>query len=118
MQAAAGQGVESWGSSKGGPAGSYQDSIKAEYVTADSRGADSMLQVGSEAYDEHQQMEQINKLLHEEQVCTGLFVCLDAHLSCIQQMETAMHVVQLTVMTSSTSLRQVLEVYYDPVCSI
>lgn len=71
MQAAASQGAESWGSSRDGPAGSYQDSIKAEYPTADSRGADSMLEVGSEAYDEQQQMDQINKLLQEEQVCTG-----------------------------------------------
>ena len=84
MQAAAGQGVESWGGSKDGPAGSFQDGIKAEYMTADGRGADPVLQVGSEAYDEQQQMEQINKLLQEEQVCTGLFVCLDAHSSGIQ----------------------------------
>lgn len=85
MQAAAGQGAESWGNSKSGPSGSYQDSIKAEYMTADSKGADPMLQVGSEAYDEQQRMEEMNKLLQEEQVCTGLLVCLDARSSCFQQ---------------------------------
>lgn len=97
IQVAAGQGAESWGNSKDGPAGSYQDNIKAEYMTADSRGADPMLQEGSEAYDEQQQMEQINKLLQEEQVCTGLFVCLDAR-SCLasntfDKSETVQHAV-------------------------
>ena len=69
MQAAAGQGEEV---SNDGLAGNYHDSIKAEYVTADGRGADPMLPVESEAYDEQQQMEQINKILQEQQVCTGL----------------------------------------------
>ena len=69
MQAAAGQAGEV---SNYGLAGNYQDSIKAEYVTADGRSADPMLQVESEAYDEQQQMEQINKILQEQQVCTGL----------------------------------------------
>ena len=80
MQAAAGQDGDSWRSSQDGPgaAGSYQDSIKAEYTTAGNRGADPMLQVGSEAYDEQQQMEQINKLLQDEQVCTWELFCLDA----------------------------------------
>lgn len=80
LQAAAGQDGESWRSSQDGPgvAGSYQDSIKAEYTTAGDRAADPMLQVGSEGYDEQQQMEQINKLLQEEQVCTGELALLDA----------------------------------------
>lgn len=77
MQAAAGQEGESWRSSQDGPgaADSYQDSIKAEYTTAGGRAAEPMLQVGSEAYDEQQQMDQINKLLQEEQVRTWEFVC-------------------------------------------
>lgn len=67
MQAVASQGAESW-SSRDGPATSYQDSIKAQYAAVEGRPADPMLELGSEAYDEQQQMEQINKLLQEEQV--------------------------------------------------
>lgn len=78
MQAAAGQDGETWRSSQDGPgaAGSYKDSIKAEYTSAGNRATDPVLQVGSEAYDEQQQMEQINKLLQEEQVGICLLGCL------------------------------------------
>ena len=72
MQATASQGSESWRASLDGPAASYQDSIKAQYAVAEHRGADSMLEGGSEAFDEQQQMEQLNKLLQEEQVCSSM----------------------------------------------
>ncbi|KAL3142838.1 hypothetical protein ABBQ38_003131 [Trebouxia sp. C0009 RCD-2024] len=65
---AASQGVDSWGTSRDGPVANYQDSIKAGYLTTDAKGVDSRLEAGSEAYDEQQQMDQINKLLQEEQV--------------------------------------------------
>ena len=72
MQAAS-QGVDSW---QEGPAGNHQDSIKAGYLTADVKGVDSRLEAGSEAYDEQQQMDQINKLLQDEQVCIECLVCV------------------------------------------
>ena len=65
--------MESW---REGPAGNYQDSIKAGYLTADAKGVDSRLEAASEAYDEQQQMDQINKLLQEEQVCIVFGVCV------------------------------------------
>lgn len=73
---AASQGVDSWGTSRDGPVANYQDSIKAGYLTTDAKGVDSRLEAGSEAYDEQQQMDQINKLLQEEQVCTGSSMCM------------------------------------------
>lgn len=75
MQAAS-QGVESWGTSQDGPAANQHDSIKAGYMTTDAKGVDSRLEAGSEAYDEQQQTDQINKLLQEEQVCIGFSVCM------------------------------------------
>ena len=112
MQAAAGQDGESWRSSQDGPeaANSYRDSIKAEYTTAGVKAADPMLQVGSKAYDEQQQMEQIDKLLQEEQVCSWESVCLDACcvLPAKQSEETTIQSDQLSVIVSGTFLRHCL----------
>ena len=109
MQAAAFQGGES---SKDGLTGSYQDSIKAEYMTADGRGADPMLQPAGQAYDEQQQKEQINKLLQEEQVCTGPFCLLERllYLHPTYLMEMRLQSCQLTLMTSNTSLEALRQV--------
>ena len=79
MQAATSQGAEPWRSGDG-PATSDQDSIKAQYAAVEGKLAESMLELGSEAYDEQQQMEQLNKLLHEEQVWSWLcFIQLAFH---------------------------------------